>query len=269
MKPWVKLSVPTLATALLLIPTGLASASAATPTSPAPPTAAASPTPPTPEQVAFARTVAQFASTHTPPVVNSTDPATYAQQNVAAYEYLKVLPVQALYGQYGCAVSFSAASMQVGGDGVNRATADRVVSCPAGVDTSLISPNVLPRADAHVAAPSQSTMAVITPQNWVNTCSNTLSSGVHCIGQETTTSEHDFKYTWYGSGTITGHVRAGTAGIGQPCANGTFLGNSADHTIGYGSSIIQVVWPNYSSTFSNSFYPPSPGALRTRWCASM
>jgi hypothetical protein len=196
MKPWVKLAVPALAMALLLIPTGLASASAATPTSLAPPTAAASPTPPTPEQISYARTVAQFASTHTPPVVTSTDPAIYAQQNAAAYEYLKALPVQALYGQYGCAVSFSAASMQVGGDGVNRATADRVVNCPAGVDTSLISPNVLPRTDAHVAAPSMSTMAVITPQYVVAPCSNVMLSGIHCIAYETTTAEHDFKYTW-------------------------------------------------------------------------
>jgi hypothetical protein len=107
--------------------------------------------------------VAQFASTHTPPVVTSTDPAIYAQQNVAAYEYLKALPVQALYGQYGCTVSYASASMQVGGDGVSRATADRVINCPAGIDSDLISFNVLPRADAHVAAPGLSTMAVVTP----------------------------------------------------------------------------------------------------------
>jgi hypothetical protein len=155
MKSWVKRAAPALVAAVLLVlPVGLAPASAATPTSPAPPTAA---------QISYARTVAQFASTHTPPVVTSTDPAIYAQQNAAAYEYLKALPVQALYGQYGCAVSYSAASMQVGGDGVNRATADRVVNCPAGVNSNLISFNVLPRADAHVAAPSLSTMVIIAP----------------------------------------------------------------------------------------------------------
>ncbi len=260
MKPWVRLATPALAAALLLLPVGLAPASAATPTSPAPPTAA---------EVSYARTVAQFASTHTQPAVTSNDPVIYAQQTEAAYEYLKTLPVQALYGQYGCAVSFSAASMQIGGDGVRRATADRVINCPPEVNSNLISFNVLPRADAHVAAPSLSTMAIITPQYTVSSCSGLLSSGQHCITYVTTTGEHDFGYTWYGSGTITGHVRAGNPGAGQPCANGTFLGNPADHTIGYGSQIIEVTIENYSSEFSNSFYPPTPAALRTRYCASM
>jgi hypothetical protein len=104
--------------------------------------------------------VAEFAATHSPPVVTSTDSVIYAQQNIAALAYWKAVPLEALYGQYGCTVSGEEVRMQVGGDGVTRATAGWAAYCPPGIDANLIPFVVLPRTDAHVAASSESSMEV-------------------------------------------------------------------------------------------------------------
>jgi hypothetical protein len=151
MKSWARLAVPALTVMLLIVPFGAAPASAAT---------AAPPTPPTPAQVAFARTVAEFASTHSVPRVGP-EPSIDAQQAVLAY--WKALPIQALFGQYGCTVEGPEVRMQVGGDGVSRATASWASYCPPGINDSMIRFYVLPRADAHVAAASESTMAILNP----------------------------------------------------------------------------------------------------------
>jgi hypothetical protein len=82
---------------------------------------------------------------------------------MAALAYWKAVPLEALYGQYGCTVSGEEVRMQVGGDGVSRATASWAVDCPPGINGYIISFYVLPRADAHVAAPSESTMAILNP----------------------------------------------------------------------------------------------------------
>jgi hypothetical protein len=78
------------------------------------------------------------------------DPAIDAQESALAH--LKAIPWEALYGQYGCTVKGVEVKVQVGGDGVSRATAGLASDCPPGIDGKLIMFLVLPRADAHVAA---------------------------------------------------------------------------------------------------------------------
>ncbi len=211
-----------------------------------------------------AATVAAYETAHPQPVANSKDPVVFQQEVTASLAWWKAAPLTAMYAQYGCTVSDPTFATATDGNGVRELNVSYVSTCPT---TSAAAPTTdfsAPRANALPA--SSHADATITPDSSFSGCSP---EGAYCFNENFSTGSISAKFTLVVSGSFTGHVRLGLgsgSGSGTGCSNGTLYAQSANHTIGEGSSITVVSTASVDRTWSDASIYESTGAQRGHFC---
>jgi len=209
-------------------------------------------------EVGFEQQVAAFLEENPKPtdVARGSSASATSQHATAMADWWASVPWSAVAGQWGCEAGVDEVSLLQ--DEVTQAlsaTRSGVMHCGEKLTpeqlTVVATPE--PRSDLEAQFGIMST-----------TCSAIGSPSQHCL----TTSGVNFSTTfqYYGSGNITGRVRGGLVGLGNPCAQGSLVAQGPIAIGTYGT-----VWSAASTINQNSYYSSSflvgGTALYSRYCA--
>jgi hypothetical protein len=229
-------------TGIALLSAGALSLALASPASAVANTAASSPSATPAAESAASNAVAAFASTHPLPIVNSTDPATYAAQTATALAYWRAAPVAEMVAQYGCTESGLSIGESATSDGVEHVQISAAISCANSAATPVVPLTTM--TSPRFATATTMTANLVHPDATYGGCST---HSAYCIYGYYPSGELEEYYQYQGTSSFTGHVRDGR---GANCGPGTFLANSSNEVLGEGGYIDFI---NYDYTVDSTY----------------